>query len=410
MPSENRMVDKNVTATPVEAQDICVKTQAHLMRGMGAVAMQPSFAPVRRRDLMAAVNTLARDLGLRAASVIVLDALLSCLPCRDKATGQDGPITPLTLLTVFAANDTLCFRAKGITERQLRRHLEKLEGLGLVQRRDSANGKRFAIHQKGKVVGAFGIDLSPLLAQSEDLLVRAAENRQRNEELRGLKSIINHLRGECLGLDLTEELRGYVESTRNLMRRTGVTLVQARAIISRLQGIISELAAAPLPHCPPEINDLEIDDLEACKQSKSIQVDAISSAPQANQKPATDGQNVRHKKTEDPNTKKRSPSISIWSSLTSIPEFFPDQPRSEEECHRLLYDFGRMMGLSHSSLITACGRLGLLRMLEALDAMARDIARIANPDAYLRKLVDRHETGKVGHGQLSQNRRQVHAS
>ena len=143
------MEQEAVTTIEVEAQLSCAPSIFDSFAGIGTIEQQPNFAPVTRRALMAAVNTTSRALGLRPSSVVVLDALLSCLPCNDPKTGNDSPITPLTLLTVFACNDTLCFRAKGITDRQLRRHLEKLEAANLIQRRDSANGKRFPIRRNG---------------------------------------------------------------------------------------------------------------------------------------------------------------------------------------------------------------------------------------------------------------------
>src|SRR5690606_41496912 len=64
-------------------------------------AQQPVFRPVSRRDIMAAVNTCGRNLGIRQGTVIVLDALLSCLPCQG-ADGREAPVTPATLLTIYA--------------------------------------------------------------------------------------------------------------------------------------------------------------------------------------------------------------------------------------------------------------------------------------------------------------------
>src|SRR5690606_36544404 len=105
-----------VGAWPDSAQN-----QASPFQAAGAVAEQPQFPAVARRDIMTAVNLCAGRLGLRPASVVVLDALLSCLPCQD-AEG-DRLVSPEMLLTIYASNKTLCFRAKGLTDRQLRRHL-----------------------------------------------------------------------------------------------------------------------------------------------------------------------------------------------------------------------------------------------------------------------------------------------
>ncbi|MFN7222950.1 MAG: helix-turn-helix domain-containing protein [Paracoccaceae bacterium] len=232
------MEQEAVTTIEVEAQSSCASSIFNSFSGIGTIEHQPHFAPVTRRTLMAAVNTTGRALGLRPSSVVVLDALLSCLPCNDPKTGNDSPITPLTLLTVFACNDTLCFRAKGITDRQLRRHLEKLEAANLIQRRDSANGKRFPIMRNGKVIGAFGLDLSPLLARSGEILALSQKHRQDAEELRGMKAYIQKLRAECLSLSLQGEALNFVDAARNSMRRAGVTVLQASSVISRLKCIL----------------------------------------------------------------------------------------------------------------------------------------------------------------------------
>jgi replication initiation protein RepC len=51
----------------------------------------------------------------------------------------------------------------------LRRHLAVLVDCGLVVRRDSPNGKRFARKgQGGEVEQAYGFDLSPLLARAAE--------------------------------------------------------------------------------------------------------------------------------------------------------------------------------------------------------------------------------------------------
>src|SRR5690606_25622165 len=98
---------KHITSTVLAAgsQEICVKAAEHSLPGMGSISLQPAFRPVTRREIMAAVNTCGRDLGLRPATVVVLDALLSCLPCQC-SDGRELPVSPTTLLTVYASNET----------------------------------------------------------------------------------------------------------------------------------------------------------------------------------------------------------------------------------------------------------------------------------------------------------------
>lgn len=369
------MRHQNVTVFDTAAQVSCAQTLPQSFSDMGTISAQPGFRPIRRRDLMAAVNTIGRDLGLRPASVLVLDVLLSCLPCKHPTSGKEMAITPDMLLTVFACNKTLCFRAKGITERQLRRHLEKLEHCGLIQRRDSANGKRFPIHRGGKLVGAFGIDLSPLLAQSGAFSERAHKATEDAAELRGLKARIQKLRAECLAIPLTETARSYVEATRNQMRRVGATLTEANAIIARLIEILRSGQARQEPKT------------------------STPEPAQTNPMPAADGQNVRHKESEKPDTKKtiRTQLSQTWRKLTCVPTFFPDEPRSEHGYHSVVYQLANMLGIEQNAVAHAIARVGLLRTLTVQDRIAARIDQIDHPARYFSNCIIKD---KVGHGQL----------
>lgn len=100
------------------------------------------------------------DLGSGAIST--LRALISFL--------QDGgePI-------VFASNATICRRAENQSERNLRRNILKLVKIGLIERRDSPNRKRYVIQHPDGPLHAFGLDLSPLLLRAAEIAAVAAE-------------------------------------------------------------------------------------------------------------------------------------------------------------------------------------------------------------------------------------------
>ena len=74
-------------------------------------------------------------LGLPDRSLTVLEALLTFHP-ETVLTGDD--------LIVFPSNDRLALRAKGMAPTTMRRHLALLVDAGIIIRRDSPNGKRFA--------------------------------------------------------------------------------------------------------------------------------------------------------------------------------------------------------------------------------------------------------------------------
>ena len=388
------MEQEAVTTIEVEAHLSCAPSIFDSFAGIGTIEQQPNFAPVTRRALMAAVNTTSRALGLRPSSVVVLDALLSCLPCNDPKTGNDSPITPLTLLTVFACNDTLCFRAKGITDRQLRRHLEKLEAANLIQRRDSANGKRFPIMRNGKVIGAFGIDLSPLLARSGEILALSQKHRQEADELRGMKAYIQKLRGECLSLCLHGETLEFVEAARNFMRRTGVTVLQASSVISRLKCILQSKVVTPsVPH---------LEELATANDLQHEQRQEQAPPSNSNKPTASDGQNVRHKETQKSYTKKTFPRTmtELWACLTEIPAFYPDYPTTEHGLLQLLFEFGKMLRIDSALLGRAVSVLGLEKAIQVADQMACKIDQVKSPDNYLSRILAGCAKTRVGHGQL----------
>ncbi|MBY3179722.1 replication initiation protein RepC [Rhizobium leguminosarum] len=111
----------------------------------------------------------ARELlGLQDRSLAVLDALLSFYPHNELR--QDAQ------LVVFPSNAQLTLRAHGIAGATLRRHLALLVEAGLIVRKDSANGKRYARKDKaGAIDSAFGFDLSPLLLRVDELAMMAQQ-------------------------------------------------------------------------------------------------------------------------------------------------------------------------------------------------------------------------------------------
>lgn len=128
------------------------------------------------RDASAAIEKL----GLQSNSLAVLDALLSFYP--DNELRQDAQ------LIVFPSNVQLCLRAHSMAGATLRRHLALLADVGLIVRRDSANGKRYARKDaSGEIETAFGFDLSPLLQRAEEIAMLAQDVAAERAALRRAK-------------------------------------------------------------------------------------------------------------------------------------------------------------------------------------------------------------------------------
>ena len=122
-------------------------------------------------------------LGLSDRTLAVLKALLSFY--RPDTLAGDKPII------VFPSNRALAQRAGGMAENTLRRHLAILVALGIIIRRDSANGKRYARKgEGGEITEAFGFDLSPIVARAEEFKHLAAEAAAEQLLLRQLRESI----------------------------------------------------------------------------------------------------------------------------------------------------------------------------------------------------------------------------
>jgi replication initiation protein RepC len=88
-------------------------------------------------------------------------------------------------LVVFPSNAQLSLRAHGMPASTLRRHLAALVDSGVVIRRDSPNGKRYARRDRlGELEKAFGFDLSPLVARAAEFEALAEGVRAQERALR----------------------------------------------------------------------------------------------------------------------------------------------------------------------------------------------------------------------------------
>jgi replication initiation protein RepC len=122
-------------------------------------------------------------LGLRDRALAVLNALLSFYPEQELSEDRN--------LIVFPSNAQLAIRANGIAGTTLRENLALLVEAGLIQRNDSANGKRYARKgHDGEIETAYGFSLAPLLARSEELALMAHQVAEESRQLRVIKERI----------------------------------------------------------------------------------------------------------------------------------------------------------------------------------------------------------------------------
>lgn len=149
--------------------------------------------------------------------------LISCSPPQDWL----GEYRPM----VWPSNDWLCARL-GIKEGQLKKLIGLAFERGLLAMRDSGNGHRRGRREKGeggRILWAYGFDLSPLAARHDEFCRLAAAFEQCEATVRGLKREISSTRRDVLTLaDLGLARMPGVADWNDLACRTRQLAAQAR--------------------------------------------------------------------------------------------------------------------------------------------------------------------------------------
>ena len=123
-----------------------------------AQAGEQSAVPKTRAFV--AVKRVGTHIGLKAGDMMLIDTLGAFTQAQDWEEGQ-RPI-------VWASNAYLMGQT-GFSLSALKRHARRLAEFGMISFQDSPNGKRWGHRDtEGRIVEAYGFDLSPLAARVEE--------------------------------------------------------------------------------------------------------------------------------------------------------------------------------------------------------------------------------------------------
>ena len=368
----------------------------------------PAFPPVMRGALMPAVRTIRRDLGLSTGDLLVLGALLSFLPCKDRETGIERPIAPEMLLVVFASNATLCDRANGMDERALRRHLSRLSDAGLIRRKQSATGKRFPLKRDGVIRDAFGIDLTPLLERHAELADRAEQTRRKAEELRALRAEALALRAAALetAAPHDEEARSFLDRVKTVLRRATLTAELVRDLIRTITRMLASDAPDPQPapcpvdpdprqttqptHRPDEPDPVASHVSASEKPLDRTRPQPVKRPPQTGPRSAGNGRNVRQQEPSQIHKKNRTWAnrmAKLWHRCQYVALLHQAPPETETELLRVIYEFGQLTRIDENLLAEGIRTIGPERLLRALDKIAEGGASIRCRYSYLSTVI-----------------------
>lgn len=338
----------------------------------------------------------ARELlGATDRSLAILNALLSFH--RETELSAEGE------LIVWPSNEQLMARANGISPATLRRHLAVLVECGLIIRRDSPNGKRFARRSRaGEVEQAYGFDLSPIIARAEEFRDLAETVQKEKKAFRVARERLTLLRRDIVKMIDT----GIEEGVPGNWGR----------VLQAYQTII-----ATLPRTAPRQLFEDI-----CGQLAELHAeisDVLESFTKTQNSNANESHSERHIQNSNPESKfeseqgfreknEASGNAPETDNVRSLPK--RDLPLSIvlDACPNLLEivqsgeirhwrdllaaaELGRtMLGISRSAWQDAQGVMGEVQAAIALAAIYQRSDQINSAGGYLRSLTDKAREGK----------------
>ncbi len=379
-------------------------TLAHVASQAVAKARPPEKA-VHKWQVFRAICTARARAGVSERALAVLDALLSFHP--ETTLSGEG-------LIVFPSNQQLALRAHGMAPATLRRHLAALVDCGLIIRRDSPNGKRFARKgQGGTIEMAFGFDLSPLVARSEEFEAWAEEVHAEERALRLVRERITLCRRDIAKMIVTGTEEGVPT------RRAGQGPADWAEVHRLYRGILERLPRSA-----------SREELEPIAEELTLLADEILNLLESHIKTqktsANESQTERHIQNSNPNHPiDLEPGFRESRGTRSEPSPEPSRPPQQayplgmvlEACPDIV-DYAKggianwrdflgvaavvrsMLGISPSAWEAAQTVMGELPAAIVVAAILQKGAAIASAGGYLRELTRKAEAGEFTLGPM----------
>ncbi|WP_370402741.1 plasmid replication protein RepC [Sulfitobacter sp. JB4-11] len=334
------------------------------------------------RDLVAA----RAHFGLSDRELVVLQALLSFHPGTDLG-GEDG--APV----VYPSNASICERLNGMACSTMRRHLAGLVRAGILQRRDSPNGKRYA-RRDHLGTQAFGFDLSPLVHLADTITAAAAEARAAEDAYRRQRQSVSLMRRDLASLVAYGAAH---HPDRPCWDRLGdLAVLTARSLRRKLS--VEELHALE--------GDLAVA-LEEIRGVLVLDTDILSTKDAENeqhhQNSNTDVYDLEPCSEEQEAAEGSGPNIPLALVLTTCAEihhYTDHEIRHWRDLLTACENVRPMMGISPSAWREAMDVMGAEQAAVVLAAMLERFADIRSPGGYLRALTVKAEQGAFSCGPM----------
>lgn len=313
---------------------------------------------------------------LTTNSLSVLRALISFLP-KD-AVCEHGPIV------VWPSNQTLAERADGMDERTLRRHLAKLCQAGLIERKSSSNGKRFALRVRKTVVAVFGFNIQPLLDSAAEIRHAAEEARALEDQILATRKLILNLlfdlrEASCDALSGVEE----AEIRRQLRRNASLAdLLTTKRNLEQIQMDDS---------C--DATELSVSYSQNDRHQQNTKKEYLNSV---SQNETSDISPAVHSPCSSAQPLDRSNDLTLQDCLEAATEsiaFAQEPVRTWDDIIRLADTLAPMIGIERELADHTRRAMGVLPAAISILCLIQRGDQIQKPAAYLRKLAMLAEIG-----------------
>ena len=361
--------------------------------------------PVNKWELLRELSKAQAAFGVSERDLTVLQGLLSFFP--DDALGGNAE------MVVFPSNKAICERLNGMPCSTMRRHLARLVEAGLLQRRDSPNGKRY-VRKHGEERVAFGFDLSPLYCQSEEIARAAEAVREAEERVRRLREVVSLMRRDLAalaefgdemqpGLGFWDQLRDKAALTaRALRRKLSVEDLAAyradlEALLDQARNIIDG----------PETEEMNTNDAQSERHHHNSNKESIDLEPALEKSGAAAGvpdvdtnEPVADVDEQDTRHLPKIPLHLVIAACPSLKTFYQGEIRHWHQLFDAACHVRPAMGISASAWEEAQRFMGPEQASIVVAAMLERFADIRSPGGYLRALTTKAAAGEFSCGPM----------
>lgn len=335
-------------------------------------------------------------IGVSDRSLAVLSALLSFYP--DSELSEDNG------LVVFPSNRQLSLRAHGMPDTSLRRHLGALLDCGLLLRRDSPNGKRYARKGRGgDIEEAFGFSLAPLLARADEIQGAAERVRADSAALRLMRERVTlHRRdiGKLIEVAVEEDVPGDWGGLYKRFRAV-VDRIPRRALLAELEGIMTELAE--IRECVDNylnshtnVIKMDANDVHSGRQHSESNTNSQFELEPALE--ASGGTVESRSKTNEP--PKGFPLGLVLKACPEIVDYAPSGIATWRDLMATAAQVRGYLGISPSAYAEAMDALGQESTAVVISCILQRAQHINSAGGYLRVLTEKARAGEFSVGPM----------